>query len=112
MARVEKGPLGEFAGQVIAERRCTSCERPVVIKVNRSGWPYAICPHRDGCGYHQKAQSITAARHVLAGVTRWAKGKKEKVLALLVEANSKPESKPEKRDRSADADEGGFLHWG
>jgi hypothetical protein len=110
MPRTEKGPLGEFSGKVIGRKKCASCDRPTVVKVNRSGWPYAICPHRDGCGYHEKAQSITAARHVTGQIREWAKGCKERVISLLVVKSAPPvEVQPEREPQKAVAGSG--MWW-
>ncbi len=89
-ANYSKGPLLEFAGQMIAQIPCPAdgCAKLVLIKVNKAGWPYHICPR---CA-ENRAQSIGAARTIfnMSGI-RWIKGMKGPVLAAM----SAPEPEPD-----------------
>ena len=53
------------SGSIIAKKACPACGRTNPVKVNKSGWPYVICPQP--CGHQEKAQSNGSARVILNG---------------------------------------------
>ena len=90
MARSPQGPLKEWAGLTLGTIQCDHCPRTVAVKVNKSGWPYAICPH---CN-EKRTQSIGAAISMIEDVTHWENGLKKRVFAALELETPTPQAAP------------------
>lgn len=99
MARKD-GPLLDFARARIAIKKITcenaGCERPLLIYVDKRGWPYTICDSTDGCDHENKPHTMVSAQPLLDREGAWSKTHKTKVLKALDDFKKPPQPKPER----------------
>lgn len=87
------GPYGALPTKngegAIGTHTCKICKGSVIVKINKSGWPYAFCVTAD-CKNQIKTQGRESAARLIREIDNWHEPARKPAMALAQAYDPKP----------------------